>query len=72
MKNVYAVIETSNLDFDHVEKVKYLSLRLAAAKRAFYMLESERDKKWENLFLVNYPLGEVSPQYTVIEERTHR
>jgi hypothetical protein len=69
MKNVYAVIETCNLDFDYVERVRYLSLRLAAAKEVFYMLESERRKEWENLFLVSYPLGEVKPEYTVIKAR---
>jgi len=68
MKTVYAVIETCDLDFDYVEKVRYLSLRLAAAEEAFYMLESERRKEWENLFLVSYPLGEVKPEYTVIKK----
>ena len=68
MKEVYAIIEAGVFDFDYAEQVKYLSLRLAAAKKAFSMLKETHEKEWLNLLLVSYPLGEVKPEYTVIKE----
>jgi hypothetical protein len=61
MKQIYAIIETRepDMDFYDSEHIRYLSVRLAAAEKVFWMLVKESDSKYHQFYLVSIPLGEL-------------